>query len=192
MIVIKGIWKEGFAYDKHTTNSIYIGDNEYGYPKFKNTYSQMGEYVNQVKYSQNIKVLPQIIELLKQNKDFKNLINSIDVIIPVPPTNKARIIQPVLEVSKEISKLFAKEIKFDIVKSTNTEQVKNIDDDEKLFQVKKSLLIDDKIDKSKSILLFDDIFDSGSTLQAITEVLIEKGFKNIKIFTLTKTKDKRN
>lgn len=189
MIELRGIWSEGFAYDVHTIKSVCTDKkNEYGHPIFDTTRSQMGEYVYQLKYKQDLSTVTSIIELLKQNQEFNNLIKNIDIIIPVPPSNKIRTIQPVFEVSKEIAKSFNKELNLNAIKSTNIEQVKNIDDRERLQKVKQSITIDNSLDAQKSILLFDDIFDSGSTLQAITEILMEKGFKDIKIFTLTKAK----
>ncbi|MDR3243899.1 MAG: hypothetical protein LBT79_04040 [Elusimicrobiota bacterium] len=191
MIKINGNWQEGFAYDKHSIKSVCIGENQYGYLSFYTDYTDMGKYVNQLKYKKDINSVLHIIELLSKDSEFNNFIRDIDIILPVPPSNKTRIIQPVFEVAKEIAKSFKKEIGLDIILSTNTEQVKNLDDSEKLQIVKKSIIInDDRLDKSKNILIFDDIFDSGSTLQAITEILFEKGFKNIKIFTLTKTRQK--
>ena len=34
MIRVKGPWKKGYAFDIHTIESIYTGDNEFGHPTF--------------------------------------------------------------------------------------------------------------------------------------------------------------
>jgi predicted amidophosphoribosyltransferase len=189
MIKIIGNWTQGFAYDRHIIKSICIGKNQYGHPLFETHYTQMGKFIYQLKSKQDINSVLNIVELLIKDIQFQKFINDIDIILPAPHSNKVRPIQPVIEVVKEISRLFKKEMRLDIVSSKNTQQVKNLDDKEKFSIVKESIVIkDDKIDKSKNILIFDDIFDSGATLQAITEGLIEKGFTSIKIFTLTKTK----
>jgi predicted amidophosphoribosyltransferase len=44
------------------------------------------------------------------------------------------------------------------------------------------------LDKAERILIFDDVFDSGSTLTAITDTLMEAGYKDVSVFTLTKTR----
>jgi len=48
--------------------------------------------------------------------------------------------------------------------------------------------VNEYLNKSRKILLFDDLFDSGSTLRAYVETLLEKGYADISIFTLTKTR----
>jgi len=35
---INGVWREGFALDVHTLSSEYVGDDEFGRPRFSNTY----------------------------------------------------------------------------------------------------------------------------------------------------------
>ena len=72
--------------------------------------------------------------------------------------------------------------------SSNSEEIKNIDTDEKYDGIKNALHMEGKLDKTKSILLFDDVFDSGSTLMAMTNTMIENGYYNIFAFTLTKTR----
>ena len=54
--------------------------------------------------------------------------------------------------------------------------------------IKSSITINDEIRKTKRLLIFDDVFDSGSTLSAITNTFIEKGYSHIYVFTLTKTR----
>ena len=40
---ISGSWQEGYALDQHILKSEYIGHNEYGYPQFDTTRSEIGE-----------------------------------------------------------------------------------------------------------------------------------------------------
>jgi len=76
----------------------------------------------------------------------------------------------------------------DIFISSHSEEMKNIDTDEKYGRIKNALRMVGNLDKSKSILLFDDVFDSGATLMAMTDIMIENGFINVFVFTLTKTR----
>ena len=67
-------WIEGYAFSVHTLYSIYTGENEYGHPQFDTKRSPMGELVYQLKYKQNISVLPEIIKLLKSDNAFLEFI----------------------------------------------------------------------------------------------------------------------
>ena len=53
-------WIEGYAFSVHTLYSIYVGENEFGHPIYDTKRTQMGELVYQLKYKQNLSVLPQI------------------------------------------------------------------------------------------------------------------------------------
>ncbi len=54
----------------------------------------MGELVYQLKYKQDISVLPQIMALLKSDQEFVDFIKK-DFVILVPATRKNRQFQPV-------------------------------------------------------------------------------------------------
>lgn len=189
MIEIEGPWEKGFAFDIHTISSVCTGNNQSGYPTFDTKYSEMGEEVYNLKYRNDVNRLTKIIELLSIDNELADFMKNIDVILPVPPSNKTRPIQPVITVALKLSEIFKKEIYTSILNSTNNKQVKSIETSEKYDTVKKSISINDTIlDKSKKILIFDDLFDSGSTLIAYTNALVEKGYQNISILTLTKTR----
>lgn len=47
---IQGPWDLGYSLDKHTLNSVYTGDNEYGHPMFDTARSESGEVLYQLKY----------------------------------------------------------------------------------------------------------------------------------------------
>jgi competence protein ComFC len=188
MIQINGPWKDGYAFDIHTIESIFTGNNEYGHATFDTKRSLMGQCLYELKYGQHLPVLEKIVDLIIKDGSFRKFINNIDIILPVPPSNKYRRIQPVLVCSKEISVKFNKELRSDVLSSANKEELKNIATQVKYAKIKEALKVDERLDKSKNILIFDDVFDSGSTLSAITNALYEKGYLNIFVFTLTKTK----
>ncbi len=87
-------WIEGYAFSVHTLYSIYVGENEYGHPTYDTKRTQMGELVYQLKYKQNISILPQILDLLKADSSFVSFIKK-DFVILVPATRKDRQFQPV-------------------------------------------------------------------------------------------------
>lgn len=188
MIRVKGPWKKGYAFDIHTIESIYTGDNEFGHPTFDTKRSPMGQCIYELKYGQHLPVLDKIVEMILNDQSFNKFIEMIDVILPVPPSNKYRKIQPVLVCSQKTAEKYKKELRSDIIRSTNKEELKNAVTEEKYDKIKASIVIKDSFEKAKRLLIFDDVFDSGSTLSAITNALIEKGYVNIYVFTLTKTR----
>jgi predicted amidophosphoribosyltransferase len=188
MIDIMGPWKKGYAFDIHTIKSEYLGENEYGHPMFNTIRSPMGQCLYELKFGQKFSTIERIINLLLEDKGFNDFISIIDVILPVPPSNKYRQLQPVVLVAQEIARILKKELRQDILISSNSEEVKNLDMNEKYERIRKSLSIEGQLDKSKNILILDDVFDSGSTLIAMANALIGKGYVNIFIFTLTKTR----
>jgi len=188
MIQLKGPWKDGYAFDIHTIYSVFIQNNQYGHPTFDTRRSPMGQCIYELKYGQHLPVLDKIVDLIVKDASFNAFIQLIDIILPVPPSNKYRMIQPVLVCSKKISEKYKKEVRSDILNSANKGELKNVVREEKYAKIKEAIKVDEKLDKTKNILIFDDVFDSGSTLNAITTALKEKGYNNIYVFTLTKTR----
>lgn len=188
MIVLQGPWKAGYAFDMHSIISKFTGDNQYGKPTFDTNRTEIGEYLYQLKYGQNLSFLDKIIELLIKSNEFKAFFNNMDIILPVPSSNKYRKIQPVLVCSNRIALKFNKQVISNVLSSTNKEELKNLPKDQKYDKIRSSISISKNMNKDHNILLFDDVFDSGSTLTAITDILIENEYKNIYVFTLTKTK----
>lgn len=189
MIALHGPWSLGFAYDKHTLKSVLVGEYSSGFGKFDTERSEMGDLVYQLKFRYNLSAITRILELLSNSEDFKNFISKIDTILIVPPSNKARPFQPVFEVGKRISENFNKQFLYNALDTTNIEQIKNIDEQDKYAQVKNSLSIRySLLNKDNNYLIFDDVFDSGNTLRAYVDALKKNGYNNISVFTLTKTR----
>jgi predicted amidophosphoribosyltransferase len=148
----------------------------------------MGQCLYELKFGQKFSAIEKIIKLLLEEQELSDFISNVDVILPVPPSNKYRQLQPVVLVAQEIARKFEKELRQDILLSSNSEEVKNLDMEEKYIRIEKSLRIEGQLDNSKKILIFDDVFDSGSTLVAMARALLKKGYSNIFVFTLTKTR----
>jgi len=90
-IELTGNWRKGFAFDVHTLDSVYLGVDDYGYDRWENTRSEVGELVYKLKYRGDQSSLPKIIALLEKIKG----IETMDRIVPIPPTNPTRERQPV-------------------------------------------------------------------------------------------------
>lgn len=189
MVKLEGPWKEGYAFDIHTISSTYTGDNQYGHPTFDTKRSPMGQCLYELKYGQHLPVLEKIKALITADKSLETFVKKIDLIVPVPPSNNYRLIQPVRVCAEKLSDIYKKGIDFTILSSTNKDELKSTPTDQKYDKIKKGINVVETLEKTKKILVFDDVFDSGSTLTAITNAFNEKGYKNIYIFTLTKTRN---
>lgn len=185
---LTGPWIRGYAFDVHTISSQYLGDNDYGRAMFDTKRSQIGQFVYDLKYGQHGEVLNQIADLLIGSDEFCRFINNIDIILPVPPSNKYRQIQPVQTISNILAQRMAIEINHDVLSSTNKDELKDVETEEKYDKIRASVNISSVIDRNLNILIFDDVYDSGSTLKAFTDILNENGYANVFVFTLTKTR----
>jgi competence protein ComFC len=187
--------EKGYALDIHTTNSVYLGDDDYGHPHFKNEYSQLGELVLKLKYRNDKTVIKDIVEVVVDFlKNEWKIVHSIDYIVPVPPSHLNREYQPVYEIIKDLGSIIHVPLSLNtLVKTKVTQELKDVVNYEKRKEVLQDAFSIEGFNlKEKNILLFDDLYRSGATLQTITEVLYNKGkVKNVFVLTLTKTRSKR-
>ncbi|MCK5538109.1 MAG: ComF family protein [Bacteroidales bacterium] len=188
---LKGNWKVGFAYDLHTLSSEYLGQDANGRDRYNNTRSEMGELVYQLKYQHDSSVVNKIVDLLLSISAFKK----IDIVVPIPPSNKHRANQPVHSVATEFASRLGLTIYLDVLdKSKGSHELKAIENaGERLKELKKSMKIANTYDISgKNILLLDDLYRSGSTLNVATELLYsEANVKDVYVLTMTKTRSNR-
>ncbi len=194
-IEIKGNWTKGYALDIHTTSSEYLGDDEFGHPRFKTKYSELGESVLRLKYREDKSVLKDILDAITDFlKNKWKIMDTLDYIVPAPPSKLNREYQPVIEIVEKLSDIIDVPMCIDsLVKIKATQELKEIVDYEERKRILKDAFdIQNDCIKDKNILLFDDLYRSGATLKIITEVLYNKGKVNsVYILTLTKTRSKR-
>ncbi len=190
-IRIPGNWKKGFAHDIHTLDSVYLGVDEYGHDRWENTRSEMGELLYDLKYHGHLVNVEKIVDMLNRYKG----IDQMDVMVPVPSTNKNRRIQPVLEIAKELGRRVAVPVLEDFLfKRSGGPELKNVNaPEERKRLLRDSLYLSDGYDVSgKNVLLIDDLYRSGATLSVATELLYEKaGVEDVFVLTMTKTRSNR-
>lgn len=187
---IAGNWRSGYALDVHTTDSVYIGDNAYGHPQFDNTYSELGALLNRLKYKSDQTAAPEIIataaDFLRPSRA------KFDLIVPVPPSTP-RAVQPVILMANGIGAALGLPVISCITTTRPTAQLKSITDPTERQQALAGLhAVDATQTIGKNVLLFDDLFRSGSTMNAITDVLLQQGkAANVYVFTITRTRSNR-
>jgi predicted amidophosphoribosyltransferase len=184
--ILRGPWTSGFSLHVHSLSSTYLGDDEYGHPRFSTTRSQVGELLYQLKYRQDKSA---ISDLARAAADFcKNHWQlEIDAIIPVPPTQTRRL-QPVQAVAEALAALLSVPLCAGLKKVKKTPQLKDLSDyHERMEALQDAFEVDVSQTKGKRLLLFDDLYGSGATVRTITAGLFEKGgAKSVYLLTLTK------
>ncbi len=190
-IRLDGNWKKGFAYDVHTLDSVYLGADELGYDRWKNTRSEMGELVYRLKYQADFEALAKIVDLVGIFKG----IETMDYIVPIPATNPQRRFQPVTAIAHELGKRTGVRVVPNLLeKRRGGRQLKNVDDPQERHRllVESMRLAEDLDVSNKNILLVDDLYRSGATLTVATELLYDKGHvKDVYVLTMTKTRSSK-
>lgn len=187
---IEGRWRSGYALDLHTTSSTPVGHNESGHMRFDTVRPPIAELLYQLKYQHNQAAAQEIIDaaagFLHPYK------NKFDLIIPVPAST-IRSIQPVAVLAYGIGAAIGLQVKECVVPTRATTQLKGVTDPAKRRELLDGLYAVDPIDTvNKNVLLFDDLFRSGSTMNAITEVLYGQGRAgSVCALTITCTRSNR-
>ena len=122
-------------------------------------------------------------------------IENFDAIIPVPPSNKARRIQPVDEIAKALGAQRNVDVLVGFLqKQAGSPEIKGVDDpNERHNFLKNSIkIVGDRDISGKRILLIDDLYSSGETLGACADILHEDAkIVELSVLTMTKTRSKR-
>lgn len=184
---ITGRWRKGYALHLHTLSSRPIGYNESGYMQYDTQRPEIAEHLHQLKNRGKAEAAAPIIEaavsFLQPKASF------FDIIVPVPPS-KTRSLQPVLVLAEGIAKNLHKPYSPCITATRATAQLKDISDPEQRKAHMEGLYAADVAQtQNKRILLLDDLYRSGSTLNAITELLLTTGkATDVVVLTITKTR----
>lgn len=180
---IYGVWDEGIVLDNHMLKSVFLGYDENGKEMFENTRTEIGELIYKFKYQKDKGSLPKIINLAEDILEKWNLREKVDIVIPVPPSNKKRYYQPVFEIAREIAKFLNKECKVNMLSKESDLQVKDG------YNISGKIKQNMQIDRKANILIIDDLYSTGATLNEVCKTL--KKDKNVgKIYCLVMTKTK--
>lgn len=117
----------------------------------------------------------------KYGKEIRTL--EIDALVPVPVHKqklKIRGYNQAEVLAKDLGERL--DIKVDsslLIRNINTLPQKKLDDMERENNLKRAFISSDKIVKYKSVMLVDDIYTTGSTIEACSRALMEKGIEKI-------------
>lgn len=172
---LEGSWDFGYALHKHTLSSAYLGEDEYGYPRFNNIRSEPGEALYRLKYRSD---WTQVGPLAAQvQTTLLPLFGPIGLIIPMPAsTIRAR--QPVDDIANELGRLTGIPVFSNIiVKSPSPEgsaQLKNMytrEENDAALQGRFSINPAITNEGLWDALVLDDLFDTGATMDAACKAL---------------------
>jgi competence protein ComFC len=187
---IVGNWKSGIALDLHTLSSVYLGVNEQGRDDFDTKRTELGELLYRLKYGGDKAAVGEIVATV--SAFLKPHLGKFDAIVPVPPSS-ARAVQPVITLANGISEATKLPLVDCITLTRSAAELKSVSDPDKRKELLAGLhTVDATQTKGKRILLFDDLFRSGSTMNAITDVLLSKGkATSVSALTITRTRSNR-
>lgn len=170
---LEGSWNKGFALDKHTLSSVYLGDNEYGHPQFDTTRSDVGEALYQLKYRGDWSKVSYIAERIVS--DIVPRFSGFDFIVPMPPT-EVRPRQPVQAIAEAVGRITGKPVFLDVLrKAAGGPSLKDISGkDEKIKALAGRFSINDEIKNMGrwNVFLIDDLYDSGASMECACRALM--------------------
>jgi len=169
---IQGPWDQGWALDKHSLKSTYIGDDEWGHPQFDTVRTEVGEATFKLKYRQDGNQVELLARALADNIYPK--LQCIGFIVPMPAST-VREHQPVTEVAKALGAIVKIPVFTDLLrKAHNGKKLKDLNTkEEKTTAIGDSFSINDEITNEGqwNVLVIDDLFHTGATMEAACKLL---------------------
>jgi predicted amidophosphoribosyltransferase len=152
--------------------STYLGDDEYGHPRFESVRTDVGEATYQLKYRQDWKQAEHLARALLDHVVPK--FAGIGFIVPMPAsTSRAR--QPVTEVAQALGALSGIPVFPDLLrKARHGKSLKDLSTkEEKIEAIGDSFSVHDAIegDGPWNVLVVDDLFHTGASMEAACAAL---------------------
>jgi len=189
-IKLNGPWKSGFALDRHVVRSIFVGNNEFGYPVFDTERSYIGQLLYELKYRQDNRKVREIVSLaVAFIKNIWRIDKTINLITPIPPSRIYRTSQPVYEICKGIGAKLGIKVDLGALSKIDRSESKNMEDEKKREQLEKSITLTMPSTGPLRILIVDDLYDTGTTMNTVTRLLrSNENVEETYVLTMTKTK----
>jgi len=174
---ISGEFDDGYALDKHTASSVFIGHNEYGHPQFDTTRTPAGEAIFQLKYRGDFDQVKPLAKAVVRN--VVPHFPKIGLVMPAPAsTTRER--QPVYEVASLVAErmnvpLFDNLIEKSAV-AANTGSLKNMNTRAEKDEALQGRYLLNKPITNKgrwNVLVVDDLYHTGATMDAVCSLLAQ-------------------
>jgi competence protein ComFC len=187
---IPGRWRDGYALDLQTVSSSYIGDDEYGHPRFDTKRSEVGELLYRLKYRADRSAVSELVgaavTFLESWKP------GIEIVVPVP-ASRMRTMQPVMVIADMLAQRLGITLADCVKRTRDISELKYVTEyDERIRLLAGIHSVDAAVVKGKRVLLFDDLFRSGATMNAITVELYDKGgVADVFALTITQSRSRQ-
>lgn len=162
----------GWVLDKHSVQSVYTGDDEFGHARFATQRTEVGEAVYQLKYRKDWSQVGPLARAVAENICPK--LSEIGFLVPMP-ASRFRGRQPVHEVVRSLGVLIGKPVFEDLLlRDPGGASLKDLaTKSEKVEAIDGRLRVNDTITSSGrwNVLLVDDLFDSGATMETACTAL---------------------
>jgi len=188
---LAGPWTEGYVLERqHTISSTFLGTDSRGIDHFDTKRSELGELVFRLKNRNDKAALIAIAEAVETFIAGWN--PQIDLVVPVPPSRKRRLFQPVVEIAIAIGARLSKPVATDAVrKIKDTPELKNVFDyQQRLKLLQDAFEVDAGTVGTRQILLVDDLYRSGATAAVVAQQLRRAGAAAVYMLAMTKTRTK--
>lgn len=171
------MFSDGYALDKHTASSVFIGHNEYGHPQFDTTRTPAGEAVFQLKYRGDFDRVKPLAKAVVRN--IVPQFPKIGLVMPIPAsTTRKR--QPVHEVASAVAERMEVPLLDSLITKSavaaNTGSLKNMNTREEKDEALKGRYLLNKAITNKgswNVLVVDDLYHTGATMDAICSLLAQ-------------------
>ena len=186
---VRGAWRLGWTLDRHTTRSVFLGDDEHGHARYETTRSPIGDLIYQLKY-RGKRTAPEIAGVMASFFDDKPVaLGRIDAVVPMP-SSESRAVQPVVEIVNALGKKLRKPVLANVIrKIRKTPGLKDVHDpDERRELLDGAFHVDPARVKGKGVLLIDDLYRSGATANAVTIALLAAGAARVYFLAATRTR----
>ena len=169
---IYGPWNDGWVLDKHTLQSVYLGDDEYGHPRFDTSRTEVGEATFQLKYRSDWTRTQPLAQAIADHIYPK--FSNVGFIVPMPASTQ-RTRQPVTEVANTLGDLVKRPVFNNLLlKAANGKSLKDLNTkDEKIEAIGDSFGVHDAITNEGqwNVLVIDDLFHTGASMEAACKAL---------------------
>ena len=184
---IYGHFLSGVALDVQTTGSRYIGVDELGHDVYDPARTEVGDLLYRLKYRADREAGAELVRLAAEFLAGYQF--HYDVLVPVPPSG-VRALQPVRFLADGVAAAVPLPLADCITTTRATASLEGVTDPVKRMALLEDLYaVDSRQTEGKDVLLFDDLFRTGSTLDAIADLLMDEGgAKTVRALTIAKTR----
>jgi predicted amidophosphoribosyltransferase len=185
---LRGPWQSGFALDVHTVSSTFLGHNSFGHAEFETVRSPLGDLLYRLKNGGDQSAVAPIVEAIVGF--LRTWKPTVDVLVPVPPSNRARRQQPVITIATQLSVATGIPVSETCVrKIRSTAQLKDVFDYSKRTEIlKDAFAVNEDEVRGRRLLILDDLYRSGATVGTIAQLLSGAGAAAVYLLTLTQTR----